>query len=305
MKKYLLNEEYIINLLENNKIGIIDGGARGDLFPPFKYLNKDTIQLFRFEPESDSDISNYSKNDVISRKALWKDDKGVNLNVAFEPSASSVYPFNSDLQKYIDPHAKLRATEKIVEVETIDLNKFIRNNPNYTIDFIKLDIHGAEYDVLKGASDVLNKTKGLLIESWVIPIHKGQKTRAHVEALAFDHQFYVFEENPLGKWVRLSKDFSKGQIVPIDTLYFKDPLIDNNIDNFIDIIKLIGIANLFGHNAYAQQLTDHFHNIGTLKTESYNFIIDFIKKYGKKTIKERIADKAEDLYAKLSYCSFK
>ena len=305
MKKYLLNEQIIIDLLTDNKIGIIDGGARGELFPPFKYVNKKILQIFRFDPETKTDIVNYTNEDIIFKKALWKNSDKIKLNVAIDPSASSVYPFNRDLQKHIDPHADKRKTKKVVEIESINLDQIIKDYPHLKIDFIKLDIHGAEFDVLEGAIEVLKTTLGMLIESWVIPIHKGQKTRGHVEALASDNQFYVFEENHMGKWPRLGDSFSKRQTVPIDTLFFKDPLLDKNITKKEDALKLIGIANLFGHNAFAMQLTQHFYAANVLDQKIYTFMIEFIKKHGTKTLKDKLVYKVLKLNHRFSDCSFK
>ncbi len=305
MNKYLLNEEPIVDILSNNKIVIIDGGARGQLFPPFKYINKKILQILRFDPETGTDIEGYTDNDMVFRKALWHSRDRIKLNIAESPPASSVYPFNRKLQKYIDPFVDLRKTKEIVEVDTISLDDIINDHPQLTIDFVKLDIHGAEFDVLQGGREVLKTSLGLLIESWILPIHKGQKTRAHVEALAFDNQFYVFEENHLGKWARLGDRFSKRQSVPIDTLFFKDPLLDENVTEQGGALKLIGIANLFGHNAFALQLTQYFYDSNILEEKYCHLITSFINKYGTKTLKDRIADKAQKISDMLSSCAFK
>ena len=303
-KKYLLNEKLIVKLLADNKIVVVDGGARGALFPPFNQLNTEITKVLRFEPEPDADIINHANNDITFNKGLWHSNGKVNLNVAIEPSASSTYPFNIELQRHIDPHIEVRKTKKKVSIEVISLDELIKNNNSLKIDFIKLDVHGAEYDVLKGANKVLESTLGLLIESWIIPIHKKQKIRAHVEALVYESNFYVFEEYKRANWARLKERFSKYQTVAMDTLYFKDPILDKNITNQIDAIKIIGLANLFDHNAYALQLAEYFYKSKILTKIYHTIIIEHINE-NRQPILDSLMWKLEKVFSRVSSCSFR
>lgn len=55
-----------------------------------------------------------------------------------------------------------RAEGTIIEVEGIDLDSILRNQPN--IRMIKIDVEGLEYEVLKGALDTLKKTDLIVVE---------------------------------------------------------------------------------------------------------------------------------------------
>lgn len=305
MKKYILNDPEIINRLESNKIIVVDGGARGELFAPFNKVNSRIIKVLRFDPDPDAQFSNLSEHDMVFHNALWNEKKRISVNIAVEPSASSVYPFNRNLQKYIDPYYDVRKTAKTIELDAISLDELLMEHKDLNIDFIKLDIHGAEFEVLEGAIETLKKTWGLLIESWIIPIHKGQKTRAHVESLAFENQFYVFEENHRSQWIRNKNKFSKAQPVALDTLFFKDPLIDNNATDSLSAIKLTGIANLFDHNAYALQLNEYFFEQGIIDKDLYNFISNFINKNCTNSIKDKFFNKVSKFLGQITDCSFK
>ena len=256
MRKVLLNNDKIVNLLKNDKLIVIDGGARGTVFKPMNLLDKSILQVIRFEPDADANIVNNS-DDIIISKALWNQSQSIEVNIAIAPSSSSVYPFNEKLQQYIDPQVDTRKTKKNVTVEATSIDECLRINNIKGVDFIKLDIHGAEYETLEGASESLKNTLGLLVESWVIPIHLGQKTRGDIERLALDNGFYVFEENVVAKWGRKPDLFLKRQPVAVDTLFFKDILINDVIDNEIKLIKLIGLADLFNHNGFALQLVEY------------------------------------------------
>lgn len=305
MKKYLLNEPTIIDLLSNNKIVVVDGGARGEVFPPFKYLHKNIIRVLRFEPDANASIPTFQDNDLVYPKALWHSKGFIQINIAKEPSTSSVYPFNKELQKYIDPRPDKRITEKTVSVDAISLDELVQENESLKIDFIKLDIHGAEYEVLQGAKEVLRTTLGLLIESWVIPIHKGQKLRAHVESLAYDSEFYVFEEYERAMWARLKDKFAKRQPVALDTLFFKDPLLDHNVTEKEDAVKMIGIVNLFEHDAFAIQLTEHFYDRQIIDKQLYDFIITNLEKRTPSSLQKKMSVVLQKIRGRLMRSSFK
>ena len=263
MKKHLLNNKEISNLFHDDPIVVLDGGARGELFKPFNELDASILKVLKFEPDPGAEIKQ-SGNEIIVPKALYDKKTKINLNVAVSPTTSSVFPFNKKLQQYIDPYKEYRKTKEVVPVECISLDEFCNENNIPNVDFIKLDIHGCECEVLEGAKKVLGGTVGLLVENWVLPIHKGQRTRAAVELFLYDRQFYVFEEYIQSAWGRLGKRFTKRQPVAIDTLYFKDPLLDENISSSSQAIKLIGLSELFEHYGFAWQLTEYYHQKGII-----------------------------------------
>jgi FkbM family methyltransferase len=303
--QHLLNSAFFANELGESKISVIDGGARGELFSPLNRIDTSRLQVIRFEPDAEAEIVGES-DDIVVSKALWSEKTELTLNVAVEPSASSVLPFNRELQQHIDPFLKQRSTAKTVKLDAISIDDFVRESDIDGIDFIKLDIHGAEYEVLKGAGQTLDKTLGLLVESWIIPIHKGQKTRAHVEALAGDHGFYVFEENMRSEWGRRPKEFHKRQPVALDTLFFRDPMLDDAITSKTQALKLIGLADVFEHHAYAIQLSEYFGKKGILEDSLVRKTVGFIRSNARPGLKEKVLNKLRKLSKqKLNSSTFK
>lgn len=304
MRKILLNNDKIVNLLKNNKLVVIDGGARGTVFKPMNLLKKSILQVVRFEPDADANIINDS-DDIVISKALWNQSQSIKVNIAIEPSSSSVYPFNERLQKYIDPQVNTRKTKKEVIVEAMSIDECLKMYNIKGIDFIKLDIHGAEYETLEGASEVLKNTLGLLIESWVVPVHIGQKTRGDVERLALDNGFYVFEENVVAKWGRKPKLFLKRQPIAVDTLFFKDTLLNDIVDNEIKLIKLIGLADLFNHHGFALQLLEYAKEGQLINTEILQVISSHFNQRGKVSLKDKIRAKLIRILSESDDCAFR
>lgn len=300
MKKYLLNHEYVKTLLKEHKIVVVDGGARGELFSPFNRLDKDLLRVLRFEPDANSDVVVRQGNDMVFRKALWNRKTELSVNIAVEPASSSVYPFNRKLQEYLDPYLSKRVTAQVETVEAVSLDELVKQHSLSSIDFIKLDIHGAEYETLEGSSNTLSTTLGLQVESWVVPIHKGQKLRAHVEALVFDHGFYAFEEKYQAVWGRMPTRYLKKQPVALDTVYFKDPLLDELDLSTVEAVKLVGFANLYGHHAYAEQLTIHFHKSGIIDDELRTVISQCLTAFQPGFI-EKIRYKVKATFSRMIY----
>lgn len=274
----LLNQDNIIKILSDDKIVLVDGGARGELFKPFNLVNPAIVFSLRFDPDPDCEIIK-SDNHLVISKALWKDNSTIQLHVAKEPSASSIFPPNNQILKQIDPNYELRQTAKKISVAATTIDDACKENNISYPDFIKLDIHGSEYEALEGASESLKEnTIALLVESWSLPIHKGQKTRAAVELLLNDHEIYLLEEYELCKWKRnvSNSNFKKVQSVGYDSLLFKDVISQDKKISLTKAIKYIGIADLFGHYGYALQLNEYFLEKGILEQSLSSFISQHI-----------------------------
>ena len=77
---------------------------------------------------------------------------------------------------------------KIFKVKTTTLDQISQKFKR--IDFIKMDIEGAEIKVLKGAKQTLKKTKNLAIASYHVVNHK--RTFYEVEKILKENDFKAF-----------------------------------------------------------------------------------------------------------------
>lgn len=281
MKNLIINAPFFKEILEKDKLIVVDGGAKGELFKPFNQVDKSVFTVLRFEPNSETEVIT-DKNEIVFNKALWNYNGTITINIAKEPSTSSVLAIDERILKQVDPAGiELRRTVKKVEVDCTTIDSACENNNVPLPDFIKLDIHGSEFEALEGAAKCLQNTAfGALVETWTLPIHKGQKTHGEVEALLNKFGLFLFEYFPLMQWTRQAKGahFHKVQAGGWDALFFKDIIETDFSRQYTNAqaVKSIALADLFGHHAYALQLAAYFHEIKTIDANLYNKTTQFI-----------------------------
>lgn len=76
-----------------------------------------------------------------------------------------------------------------IEVSVIRMDKFIQENQIASIDFLKLDVEGANYEVLEGFGDSLSKVKSIQVEGEYRQYWEGQKLYWDIDQLLRTHQF--------------------------------------------------------------------------------------------------------------------
>jgi len=90
--------------------------------------------------------------------------------------SSSLYPPDSSYNKL-----EWLKFEKEIEVETQTISFFCENQSITQIDFIHMDVQGAEIDVLKGAGNMLTSIKAIWLEVENVSMYKGQPLKRDVE----------------------------------------------------------------------------------------------------------------------------
>jgi FkbM family methyltransferase len=129
---------------------IIDCGANiGMSILYFKSQFPDA-EIYAFEPDKEvyKYLSSNVKNEGVTlfNKGVW--DKEMTLTFHSE---------GADSGKIIDENT---SSDKITSIETLRLKDFLNRN----VDFLKIDIEGAEYTVLKDCEDSLKMVKNIFVE---------------------------------------------------------------------------------------------------------------------------------------------
>ena len=240
------------NLKEHFPIEILDIGAKGTIPKEFNQIS-DLINLVGFEPNRDEyNKLLKSKNINYLPYAIGKNNSEERLYITKHPSATSTLRFNEEIVPRFWDHENLRViSEEIVNCVNLDFlldhNKI--NQPN----FLKIDVEGAEFDVLEGASKVISNKSclGIKIECrfdrWYLNSKNEQnKIFSEVDIYLRKFGFKLYDLNtfrhcrkPLNHLHILNNNGKTipggstkyGQITVCDAIYFKDPFKRKSIQS--------------------------------------------------------------------------
>ena len=179
-------------LLKHKESGtIIDVGAYiGDTTKLYQnYFSRYKIHCFEPFSESYDYLSKRFINDAninIFNQALGCRTEKRKLYLSSHPNLNSLNKPNERLWGFKE--------EKSTDVATITLDDFCFNNKINHIDILKLDVQGAELDVLKGSKEFLEEGKISLINiEWqVVPLYENHHKYYKIAEFLADYDFEFF-----------------------------------------------------------------------------------------------------------------
>ena len=219
-EKYILSDSPIKNDLlklfeKNQRLIIMDiGGCEGEdsiryarIFP--------ASSIFVFEPLPSNQtilLNNIKKYNVTNLELIpfaLSDEEGfqrfhvssghpenqnIDLDWDFGNKSSSLLP--PDKHMDLVPWIKF---EEAITVTTITLNNFLKQRNIKEVDFIHMDVQGAELKVLLGAASCIENIKALWLEVADVTLYKNQPTRSDIENFMKKSGFYLHKTNMNGK----------------------------------------------------------------------------------------------------------
>jgi FkbM family methyltransferase len=99
---------------------------------------------------------------------------------------------------------------KKIIVETITLKSFCQDQNISVIDFIHMDVQGAELMVMEGAKDFINRIKVVWLEVSKVELYKNQPLVREVEQFMSKHNFILIKDavgGIQGDQLYISKEF--------------------------------------------------------------------------------------------------
>ncbi len=199
------------------------------------------------------------------------------------PQSSSFFPTNQALMNRYP--MKTTETVREVEVKTVSLDRFIKTTKFDHVDFIKIDVEGAEYDVLKGARKMLasHKVLGLKVELPLHPDYRKTKSMSDIDAFLRECGFHLFDMSflrfprwtlPYGRLhgslvgnqfnIAMGLRCDYGQIQAGDGLYFRDPVADRIQNAFSldwdadSLLRLCALLDVYDYGDCAIEILETF-----------------------------------------------
>ena len=139
--------------------------------------------------------------------------------------------------------------KNITEINTISIDEFSNDHNLESVDFIKIDIQGAELDVFKGGKRILEKTLMIVTEVEFVEQYIDQPLFGDVSSFLKDRDFMLHKF--LGYGTRSLKPIIFNQNKNFGTQFlWSDALFIRNVLNFSklsdeDLIKSATLAYIY------------------------------------------------------------
>ena len=286
--KYLVD----FKVFAKDKLEVVDVGARGG-FETHWDNYQDQVDLIGFEPdERECQRLNEISSSAFKKYyplALFKNHQERNLFVTlYKPSSSLYEPDLNFLKRF--PDEKNLKIESVRATKTISLDSFLAKTSYKKIDFIKLDVEGAELDILKGAVKTLKHVFGISCEVWFYPVHKYQPLFSDVDIFLRNLGFYLFDLS-VGRharkvlsdqtFLKVPTSTEKGQVIWGQAVYLSDAVEEISSKNSsswdeIRLLKLISIFDLLNLQDCAIELIEVATGKGLIKKFKKNHLLDLL-----------------------------
>jgi FkbM family methyltransferase len=178
---YRINN-YLTKLKFKNFIDI--GAHKGEFYKYFIKKNKFINNVVLIEPQKDKILNllkiskELNHKTIIKNVAIGKKNIRQKFFISALSSSSTIKAYNNKsfwlrVKKLIFFLSFTKATEKKQQYVTVKtLDKVLKNLNLKKIDFVKIDVEGAEYEVLLGAEKSLRCINYILIEKQFTALYK-------------------------------------------------------------------------------------------------------------------------------------
>ncbi|BDA66135.1 methyltransferase FkbM family [Calothrix sp. PCC 7716] len=205
------------------------------------------------------------------------------LYVTKHPMCSSLYPPNEPYLKRFQGLSELVNLDFTLKIETTTLDTFCKNEEMTEIDFLQIDVQGADLDVLKGGYSILeNSVLAIQIEVEFSPLYINQPLFTDIDIFLRNQGFSLFDLAPSYRTRSdspIQSTLRPGQILWADAFYFRD-LIQEDINISLktpqQILKLACIADIMHFPDYALELLTYL-TINFGNDPKYNFASSIIE----------------------------
>ena len=292
------------DVFDQRKVVIVDVGARYGCNPLWENTFGDYVNQIGFEPDAEEfrrlnegKAKRNTKNSKYFSVALHKDKGKRRFFVTNYAAASGFYRPKASFWNRFQAEVSVQINDTML-VETVDFDSFSTKQGIEYADFLKIDVEGAELDVLKGCKKFL--LKGVVLGALVevrFQNSSNQPTFAETDQFMRSLGFKLFDldctrktrktlshapvafNNTVVGW-GVSKGI--GQVFAGDALYFRDAVAelssDQNRDKWNDtsILKLACFYELFGLPDCAIELLNVARGRNMIKTTNIDQLIELL-----------------------------
>lgn len=245
------NGKKISNLIEKleikNGICFVDIGAAFGIHERFKKIES-LLNYHGFEPDERARtdllrIKNNCYKYTLHPNLIGEKKQDVVFNVCKGKGASSLLEPNFNFFKLFSHSARVEIVDKI-KLSSSSIDEMNIND----IDFIKMDIQGAELMALKGSKKSIGKVFGMELEVEFQEIYRNQPLFGEISEFLKEKGFNFYDFVNLRRWDRKNIQYpDMGQCIFGDALFLRSPeyMLENFKNNLNKLKKYIAICILY------------------------------------------------------------
>lgn len=230
-----------------------------------------TIYGFDADPEA-CEVANA---DLDARQVNWT-EKHIPLALSNTPGESTLYvtqqPMCSSLYAPNEPYLnrfaglpELANLDFTVEIETTTLDEFCQQEAIANVDFLQIDVQGADLQVLQGAQQLLKRSVlAVQIEVEFNPLYVNQPLFSDVDVFLRSQDFSLFDlitSHRLRSRSPIQSFTHPGQLLWADAFYFRDLLRSDlthaHLKTPEQLLKLACIADVMDFPDYALEVLEY------------------------------------------------
>ncbi len=253
------------------------------------------LKIYGFD--ADEDTCNEANRDIELRQINWtekhiplalnKQIGEATLYVTKSLWCSSLYAPNENYLARFEGLSDLMNLDFSVDIETTTLDAFCKDEGIDEIDFLQIDVQGADLDVLQGGSRLIEHCKAIQTEVEFSHLYINQPLFGDVDIYLRKQGFTLFDLMSAKRIRKISPVYSTsrlGQMLWGDAFYFRD-LIQEDLDSDLktpdQILKLACIADVMDFPDYALEILEYL-TLNHGNNPMYNFaddIVDTLSKF--------------------------
>ena len=190
----------LVGSLLERPVTVVDAGARWGVPTPWTWFGTNAVRVLAFEPdlEEAERLADQYRGDpsvVVVPIALGRQGATIPFYVGHDPSGSSIYqPAAASRPSLSGPVRSGGETtfDKVVQVDVVSLDEWLETSGHGPIDAMKMDVQGAELDILKGAPKALESVRMLVAEVHLNKMYEGAALFGEVDGLLREHGFELW-----------------------------------------------------------------------------------------------------------------
>ena len=170
---------------------------------------------------------------------IWNKKEKIDLNICKNPGVSSIFKPN---MKFL---SNFRDSDRFKIIKKVNLEANFLDSLNIeNVDFIKIDIQGAELKALNGSIETLKKAIGLEIEVEFQKMYEDQPLYGEIDKFLKNAEYEFIDFILIKRWERKQIN-SFGQTIFADALYLRSPEFANTNFDASKMSKYILILILY------------------------------------------------------------